>query len=105
VNGADALRRAGLEFGQRLELVTAHDWVRATPCDDWTVYDLVNHVVVGGNVRYTMILRGEPASRVLATHGVDALGSEPVAAFGSGMRQVTRGVRLAGSADTNGSSP
>jgi hypothetical protein len=64
VEGSDALRRAGFEFSERLKLVTANDWGLATPCDAWTVYDLVNHVV-GGNVRYTMILRGEAANTVL----------------------------------------
>lgn len=76
-----------MEFANRLDLVTADDWGQATPCDGWTVHDLVNHVV-GGNVRYAMILHGEEAAAVLATHDVDFLGSDPTGAFRSGLARV-----------------
>jgi len=95
VKGSDALRQAGLAFGDRSKLVTAGDWGRATPCDAWTVHDLVNHVV-GGNVRYTMILHGEEDNVVLATHDVDALGSDPVGAFWAGLRGLTAAFALPG---------
>jgi len=88
VNGAGALSRAGIEFGNRLDLVTTDAWQLITTCDAWTVHDLVNHVV-GGNVRYAMILRGDEAEAVLATHDVDALGSDPVGAYRSSFQGVT----------------
>jgi len=46
--------------------VESDDWARSTPCDEWSVRDLVNHVV-GGNFRYVMILAGEPDDAVLRT--------------------------------------
>jgi len=95
VDGPVALSQAGLEFGDRLRRVTADDWGRATPCDEWSVYDLVNHVV-GGNVRYTMILEEADPGAVLATHGADAIGSDPVGAFESGLRRVTDAFSSAG---------
>jgi uncharacterized protein (TIGR03086 family) len=88
MNGSEALHRAGIEFANRLKLVGTNDWELATPCDEWAVRDLVNHVV-GGNFRYAMILQNEEPSAVLATHSLDFLGADPVAAFRSGFQQVT----------------
>ena len=88
MNGSGALSQAGIEFGNRLDLVTTDAWGLTTPCDAWTVRDLVNHVV-GGNVRYVMILRGDEPEDVLATRDVDALGSDPVGAYRSSFQRVT----------------
>lgn len=38
--------------------VRAEQWNSATPCEDWNVRELVNHLVVG-NQRFASILRGE----------------------------------------------
>jgi len=89
------LRQAGVEFGNRLELILPEDWGRATPCEAWNVRQLVNHVV-GGNVRYTMILEGREASAVLATHDLDGLGSDPVGAFRSSLERVTQAFEAPG---------
>ncbi len=32
-------------FGGHVRAAPAHSWSMATPCTDWTVHDLVNHVV------------------------------------------------------------
>jgi uncharacterized protein (TIGR03086 family) len=40
----------------------------------------VNHVV-GGNLRYTMLLHGSPEHEVEATRAADNLGEDPVASF------------------------
>jgi len=50
-----ALARAG--FRHRLELVLADDWARPTPCTEWNVRQLVNHVV-GSDLRYATLLNG-----------------------------------------------
>jgi uncharacterized protein (TIGR03083 family) len=80
MNGTYALEQAGREFAARLRIVGPGDWGRPTPCDEWDVHALVNHVV-GGNLRYSMILDGEPDEAVLATHARDALGDDPLASF------------------------
>ncbi len=67
-------------FGNRLALVRDEDWVRPTPCTEWDVRALVNHVV-GANVRYVMLLNGAPLGDVEATRAVDHLGDDPTAAF------------------------
>lgn len=61
----DALRRAGLEFSSRLALVPETAWGEQSACDDWSVGDLVDHVV-GGNVFTIEILGGSDAATAMA---------------------------------------
>jgi uncharacterized protein (TIGR03086 family) len=42
-----------------LTAVRDHQWADPTPCTEWQVRDLVNHLV-GGNYTFARILRGEP---------------------------------------------
>ena len=51
------------------------DWNKPTPCSEWDVYALVNHVVVGG-WRYGRVLQGGSLEFV-ATRGDMVLGSDP----------------------------
>ncbi len=68
------------EFARRLRLVGPDDWRRPTPCSEWDVRALVNHVV-GANVRYQLLLRGAPTEQVEATRTVDHLGDDPLVSF------------------------
>ncbi len=68
------------EFARRLRLVGPNDWRRPTPCSEWDVRALVNHVV-GANVRYQLLLHGAPTEQVEATRTVDHLGDDALAAF------------------------
>jgi uncharacterized protein (TIGR03086 family) len=71
---------ANEEFARRLGLVGAADWRRPTPCSEWDVRALVNHVV-GANVRYQLLLHGASTEQVEATRGVDHLGDDALASF------------------------
>jgi uncharacterized protein (TIGR03086 family) len=74
------------EFARRLRLVGPDDWQRPTPCSEWDVRALVNHVV-GSDVRYRMLLRGAPIGQVEATRSADHLG-DAVAAFVAAAHEV-----------------
>ncbi|HVE26207.1 MAG TPA: maleylpyruvate isomerase N-terminal domain-containing protein, partial [Sporichthya sp.] len=52
-----ALDRADAGFDVRVRQVGDADWTLPTPCAEWNVYRLVNHVVIGGG-RYARLVRG-----------------------------------------------
>lgn len=65
---------AGIRDGQ---------WSHPTPCPDWNVRALVNHLVAG-NRTFAAIVRGEPPlplERIRQMHGVDQLGDNPAGAY------------------------
>ena len=76
----ELLTRADDGFIQRLALVRPDQWTAQTPCTEWNVRALVNHVV-GANRRYTMLLHGATTDEVEATRAVDHLGDDPVSSF------------------------
>jgi uncharacterized protein (TIGR03086 family) len=76
----DLLSRAGDGFARRLARVQPDQWTAPTPCTEWDVQALVNHVV-GANRRYTLLLHGATAGEVDATRTVDHLGQDPVNSF------------------------
>lgn len=67
-------------FEARLRVVRDDDWDRPTPCDEWTVRQLVNHVT-RGNLNYTALVRGATAEDFLRLRDADALGADPLAAY------------------------
>jgi uncharacterized protein (TIGR03086 family) len=68
------------EFERRLRLVGPDDWRRPTPCSEWDVRALVNHVV-GANVRYQLLLHGAPTAQVDAMRTVDHVGDDALESF------------------------
>jgi uncharacterized protein (TIGR03086 family) len=76
----DLLNRADDGFALRLALVRPDQWTAQTPCTEWDVRALVNHVV-GANRRYTMLLHGATTDEVEATRAVDHLGDDPATSF------------------------
>ncbi|WP_409462414.1 TIGR03086 family metal-binding protein [Amycolatopsis sp. GA6-003] len=54
-------------------------WDAPTPCPEWTVRELVNHLVLGHRL-FTAVLRGEPGGP-LDPRSSDVLGTDPVAAY------------------------
>jgi uncharacterized protein (TIGR03086 family) len=76
----ELLVAANDEFARRLRSVEPDDWARPTPCSEWDVRALVNHVV-GANVRYELLLHGASTEQVEATRSLDHLGDDPLSSF------------------------
>ena len=73
-------RRAMAEFDARVRQLTEDRWRTPTPCDDWDVRTLVNHLVV--EQWWTPhLLRGETLEQVGDRYDGDLLGDDPVAAW------------------------
>lgn len=71
--------RAGAEFVRQVESVKPDQWDAATPCSDWDVRTLVNHVV--GEERWVVpLLAGQTIADVGSTLDGDLLGEDPAAA-------------------------
>lgn len=81
----DALKLADDGFDLRVRQIRAGDWNLPTPCAEWDVYRLVNHVVVGGG-RYGRLVRGGTRDAFIAERQIDALVDGAVAAWESNAR-------------------
>ncbi|GGK67041.1 TIGR03086 family protein [Sphaerisporangium melleum] len=66
------------EFGLRVGMVPADRWDAPTPCSDWTVRDLVNHLVTE-QLWVPPLLAGETVESVGDRFAGDRLGEDPVA--------------------------
>jgi uncharacterized protein (TIGR03086 family) len=73
VQGIDA-------FGDKVRAVPAERWAAPTPCTDWSVRDLVNHVT-GEHLWAPHMLDGETIAQVGDRYDGDVLGDSPVAAW------------------------
>ena len=96
----DALALARSEFARRLRLVTDDDWELPTPCDDWTVRDLVVHVV-GGDRMSAALLRGASREEATAIRKTIDLGEDAVAAFDAEADEVAAAFAEPGAFDYN----
>lgn len=76
----DLYRRAQNAFGERVHGVGAEQWNAATPCVEWDVRTLVNHLV--GEIRWAVpLFAGSTIAEVGAQFDGDLLGDDPVGAW------------------------
>lgn len=68
------------EFARRLRLVRTEQWGGPTPCAEWNVRQLVNHMA-GGNLNYVRLLEGGTGADFLRRRDQDVLGEDPVEAY------------------------
>jgi uncharacterized protein (TIGR03086 family) len=73
VQGIDA-------FGEKVRAVPADRWEAATPCTDWSVRDLVNHVT-GEHLWAPHLLDGATIAQVGDRYDGDLLGDSPLTAW------------------------
>lgn len=68
------------QFDNRVRLVRDTQWENATPCTEWTVRDLVTHLVYE-QLWVPDLLAGKTVAEVGDTYDGDVLGNDPVAAW------------------------
>src|SRR5215467_1964256 len=72
--------RAAEVFGARVHDVAADRWKAPTPCTEWSVHDLVNHVVAE-HLWAPHLIAGETIAQVGDRYDGDVLADDPVSAW------------------------
>ncbi|WP_421106774.1 TIGR03086 family metal-binding protein [Streptomyces sp. NEAU-S77] len=86
---------SGSEFTRRLRTVRPDQWTAPTPCAEWDVRHLVNHMT-RGNLNYIALLDGGSAADFLRLRDEDALGDDPVGAYTRSVRDCAAAFRRPG---------
>jgi len=71
---------ASAGFERRLREVEPDQWTWPTPCTEWDVRQLVNHMTQA-NLSYVRLLRGGTSTEFVQFREVDALGTDPLGAY------------------------
>ncbi len=91
----ELFRRAADAFGAQVHTVGDDQWQRPTPCSDWDVRALANHLV--GEMRWApLLLAGQTTAEVGDRFDGDQLGDDPEAAWDDSARDAVAAVVAAG---------
>jgi uncharacterized protein (TIGR03086 family) len=80
MNLLDTHGEALREFDRVVHLITGDQWAAPTPCSEWIVRDLVNHLV-SEQLWVAHLLAGATLAEVGDRYDGDVLGDEPVGAW------------------------
>ncbi|HST82724.1 MAG TPA: TIGR03086 family metal-binding protein [Kineosporiaceae bacterium] len=72
----DGLGRSSAVMGDLIDRIPAGQWAAPTPCTQWSVRDVVNHLV-GMNLVFVAMLEESP----MPERGTDILGADPAEAY------------------------
>lgn len=90
----EALARAQSATDQLIAGIRAEQWMAPTPCTEWTVHDVVNHLVTGHLTFVALLGEGSPPDR-----SADQLGDNPLAAFRAAGQALAAGFTQPGVVD------
>jgi uncharacterized protein (TIGR03086 family) len=76
----DLVPAAVRTFGHRVQSVAANGWASPTPCEQWTVRDLVNHLT-SEHLWAPELLAGRTIAQVGTRFDGDVLGPDPTTAW------------------------
>ena len=95
---AELHRRAVEEFGARVRVVADDQWELPTPCSDWNVRQLVNHLVYEN--RWTVpLMNGRAIADVGDRYEGDLLGDRAKQAWDESAAEAVEAVRADGALD------
>jgi uncharacterized protein (TIGR03086 family) len=92
---AELHRRAVEAFGARVQAVADDQWELPTPCSDWNVRQLVNHLVYE-NCWTAPLMAGSTIAEVGDRFEGDLLGDSPKAAWDESAEEATTAVQAPG---------
>jgi len=90
----DRLAAALPVTGRLVETITPEQWELPTPCPEWTVRGVVNHLVFGHRRFATALTGGTPPAA-----GDDLLGNDPASAYWSSAEAMLAAFRTDGALD------
>ncbi|MGH2757164.1 MAG: TIGR03086 family metal-binding protein [Actinomycetota bacterium] len=88
-------RKAVNEFGKRVDIIDEDQWDAPTPCTEWTVGDLVNHIVYE-NKWVPPLLEGKTIADVGDRFEEDLLGNDPKGAWNQASKEAIGAVEEPG---------
>jgi uncharacterized protein (TIGR03086 family) len=94
----DRYRRGAQGFARVLARMRPAQLSAPTPCAQWDVRQLINHMT-RGNLNYALLASGGSSAEFLARRDQDALGGEPLTAYGQSMRECAAAFRRPGALD------
>jgi uncharacterized protein (TIGR03086 family) len=98
MNLAELHRRACERFGEHVQAVRPDQWDAATPCTDWDVRALVNHVV-GEDLWTAPLMAGATIAEVGDKFDGDVVGADPAAAYADAAEAAVAAVSADGALD------
>src|SRR5918994_5088960 len=99
MDAVDLFDRACKEFDSRVAVVQPDQWSHFTPCSEWDVRALVNHVTVE-DLWVPPLLEGSTIEQVGDRFDGDQLGDDPQAAWRDAMSAATAAAKALDSVDT-----
>jgi uncharacterized protein (TIGR03086 family) len=72
--------RAVEQFGEKVHAITDDQWSNTTPCTEWNVHDLVNHLVYE-SLWAPALMGGETVAQVGDRYDGDTLGADPASSW------------------------